>query len=54
MAKHVNVEDIERYIREIVDLIPASFVYLSRKGSTFRLRKYLFPRIIVIPGVLKN
>ena len=54
MAKHVNFEDDERNIREKVYPIPASFAYLSRKGSTFRLREYLFPRIKVIPGVLKN
>ena len=54
MEKHVKFEDIERYIREKVYPIPASFAYLSRKGSTFRLRKYLLYRIKVIPGVLKT
>ena len=34
--------------------IPASFAYLSRKGSTFRLGEYLFPRIKVIREYLKT
>ena len=52
MANRVNFEDIERYTRKKGYPISTSFAYLSREGSTFRLREYLFPRTKVIPGVL--
>ena len=64
MASHVNFEDIGIYGIEstqmrsvqakVKRLTFGKLAYLTRKGSTFRLREYLFPRPKVIPGVLIN
>ena len=34
--------------------MPAPFAYLSREGSTFRVREHLFSRIKAIPEYLKT